>query len=538
MNKDSDISKLKRVFYILTGLTIIMGILSLGLILKLNHHTEIILDDKYTKINLLSQVVRRVQTNDTYLREILLSNDIEIKKAFLVKIEANREANKVDLLAIDNTSSTETKARISAIFGKRDMLSQAYAELIKVLNQPISETEVTLQAKIVISSKVLPATQEFFGSVDKYVSEEKADMNKSIKNLNMLSNIFIGIIAFLLIFVSIFSYSIIQKTAKILDSIIRFVRHIANGNLEKTHIKSGISEVADELEKMRTQLVHIIHSIRSVANNISDSSQQLSVASQQVANESHSQSDSAHQVLSAISSITSSIQYASENANKTQLQAEKSSDLAKEGDHVIRKSASEVELIADALGKSSILVADLEQHSRKISNVVQVISEIAEQTNLLALNAAIEAARAGESGRGFAIVADEVRKLAERTTASTQEISNVITLIQASTDSVVSNINQAVTQANQGVTLANSAGQAMHSIQHASSEVENLIREMSIVISNQVVTIQNISILAENISNAAGENTMVTNQTSQSALHLKQLSSELFNSLKVFKLND
>ncbi|MBR3624205.1 MAG: FIST C-terminal domain-containing protein, partial [Selenomonadaceae bacterium] len=57
----------------------------------------------------------------------------------------------------------------------------------------------------------------------------------------------------------------------------------------------------------------------------------------------------------------------------------------------------------------------LSANTKKINEVMKVISEIASQTNLLALNAAIEAARAGEAGRGFAVVAQEVKKLAENT---------------------------------------------------------------------------------------------------------------------------
>lgn len=150
--------------------------------------------------------------------------------------------------------------------------------------------------------------------------------------------------------------------------------------------------------------------------------------------------------------------------------------VAEQGSQVIQQAATEMREISRNIEDSSRIISQLGERSEQITAIVNTIRSIADQTNLLALNAAIEAARAGDQGRGFAVVADEVRQLAARTSRSTEEIAQMIQVIQTKTQQAIVSMDNTRTNATKGVELADQAGSAIVLISDGTNNAVDAVR--------------------------------------------------------------
>jgi len=171
-----------------------------------------------------------------------------------------------------------------------------------------------------------------------------------------------------------------------------------------------------------------------------------------------------------------------------------SNDKLKESLDVSVLASNSIIALTQDMQNSTLAIDELNQESKNIGMVLQVISDIAEQTNLLALNAAIEAARAGESGRGFAVVADEVRNLAKRTQLATADIHLIINNLQMKAA-------KAVEQVKSGMLTTETNARSIHLL--------------SDIISNAEQTVNSTSLLNSSIATATEEQTAVSAQIHQ-----------------------
>jgi len=177
------------------------------------------------------------------------------------------------------------------------------------------------------------------------------------------------------------------------------------------------------------------------------------------------------------------------------------------------------------------VIQQLDEDSRRISTVLEVIRNIAEQTNLLALNAAIEAARAGEHGRGFAVVADEVRTLAKRTADSTAEINTIITTVQSGTKDAVQAIASSRLLSGDSVEKVTEAGDMLQQITTAISEIHNMTQQIATAAEEQTSVVEDISRNLIEIKDIATDNQDNANVTEETSHQLHTISSELHQTM-------
>jgi heme-based aerotactic transducer len=143
------------------------------------------------------------------------------------------------------------------------------------------------------------------------------------------------------------------------------------------------------------------------------------------------------------------------------------------GKILLDQQSNQMKSILDSVTTLEETMTNLRISSKKISEIVGLVTSIADQTNLLALNASIEAARAGEHGRGFAVVADEVRKLAEETKSAVQSVSSLIQQTELSITNMESSVQHVDTQIHESVDTQQQLSLSFNTIVDAMTGIKN-----------------------------------------------------------------
>lgn len=287
---------------------------------------------------------------------------------------------------------------------------------------------------------------------------------------------------------------------------------------------------------MNQKITSIVKNIIGASNSLAGKIEDVSQGSSQVLESATHQARLTQETAQKLDDLRHSIDQVSSIASHTEENSEMTVEFALKGRQVVNEAALEMEKISSTVNTTVEQIERLEDRTKQIGSIVNVISEISDQTNLLALNAAIEAARAGESGRGFAVVADEVRSLAQRTGDATSQIATMINEVQTETAASVAAMNTTQPQVENGKAQTQSASELLQNIEQQANDSLKKVKEVALATSSQVTVVGDISNAMGDISQMSSESIehMQSNDNATNALN--ELASQLKQEVAYFKV--
>ncbi|WP_421188463.1 methyl-accepting chemotaxis protein [Aeromonas sanarellii] len=338
-------------------------------------------------------------------------------------------------------------------------------------------------------------------------------------------------------------------TRQIRDPLIMLARQaqrIASGDLGKGELQEWIrgnrfnrdelGQLGSAIDRMQEALASLVSEIAGSVSQLSSAVEEVGAISEQSAKGMASQQSEVSQVATAMNEMQSTVNEVARNTTDAMGAAKQASRTSAQGNEVVRGAIGSIEQVSRQIEQAGAVVQQLETDSASISMVLDVIRGIAEQTNLLALNAAIEAARAGEQGRGFAVVADEVRSLAQRTQASTAEISKMIEVLQERTAEAGNAMQLSRQQMQESVELAREAGGSIDSINGAVTQITDMNTLIATATEQQNAVTEELNRSIVNIHAAADENALGAQQIAQACVELSKLATSLHHMTQRFTL--
>jgi methyl-accepting chemotaxis protein len=294
----------------------------------------------------------------------------------------------------------------------------------------------------------------------------------------------------------------------------QIIKGATEGDLAKRLDVSGksgdLAKLAQAINSLLESVADIVSNVKHSAGEVLRGAEEISQGNANLSQRTEEQSSSLEETASSMEEMTSTVKQNADNAGQANQLATAARDQAEKGGSVV--------------GNAVKAMADINDSSKKISDIISVIDEIAFQTNLLALNAAVEAARAGEQGRGFAVVATEVRSLAGRSATAAKEIKELI--------------QDSVRKVEDGSLLVTQSGQTLEQIVLSVKKVSDIVAEIAAASREQSSGIEQVNKAVMQMDEMTQQNAALVEQATAASQSMADQARDLTKMMDRFQVGE
>lgn len=520
--------RLLRSFGILMLLTCLMAVINFGVIKNLTNHTESIMKEDVEGLIQNEKMRYNIAERISLINQFLLYGDRDIRQKYE---ELAKQSSEIQKQLLKLNSSQQMK----------DLVAKCHQWELLVRHEVLFDYDMGKKNDALKQMKesVQPLGETIIQEFEKVTSDRQNDVIKSGNNMIQLSNlsiiIILAVLASILLIGFIMSFKMARSITNPLIKIAGQMEQISKGNLmlEPLSIKSKdeIGELMEAVNEMGNQLRKIVQDIHHASDTMSkqssdllssskelkEGSNQIAATMQELSAGAESQANSASELSEAMGMYMDKIYQIHRNGKEMFDKSREVLELTDNGSKLMNQSKKLFDYMFTGMQSNMKKIKKLDERSKQISKLVEVIQSIADQTNLLALNAAIEAARAGEHGKGFAVVADEVRKLAEQVSSSVVDIQKIVEEVHSETNKVTKSFELGFQQVESGMDSMNETSAAFQQIKETIKEISERINNAQNDLTDMLSTSESINDSISNIASISEEAAAGIEQTSASA---------------------
>ncbi len=488
---------------------IIIGLLRLS---DISDITSRIIEKDWVKAQAANTIDTTLRGNARKIMELLVTTDPVAVNHIHEQINANKTTFNHAMETLDTLVYMPEGKRLLTLI-KED--HARYVTSFSKVNQLLVENQLPLATSTMLTD-TLPTLDALQQTIDKLAAFQTDIVNTSgtqaRQDISTARRLMIGMGLLAILIGASCAYWITRSIIIPIHQAVKIAQTVASGDLTSRIDISSQDEVGQlliALNAMNQGLVKIVSEVRVDTNAIATASHQIAAGNLDLSARTEQQAASLEETASSMEELTSTVKQNADNARQANKLASFASDVALKGGTVV----SDVVKTMSSINNSS----------KKIADIINVIDGIAFQTNILALNAAVEAARAGEQGRGFAVVASEVRNLAQRSAAAAKEIKVLI--------------DGSVEQVTAGSKLVDQAGATMQEIVSSVQRVTDVMSEITAASQEQTLGIEQINQAIMQMDQATQQNAALVEQAAAAASCMQDQSGNLASVVSVFKLD-
>ncbi|MCZ8180077.1 MAG: methyl-accepting chemotaxis protein [Rhizobium sp.] len=291
----------------------------------------------------------------------------------------------------------------------------------------------------------------------------------------------------------------------------RVISALAKGDLTESmegHYQGVFADLQANVNETMSSLRKLMQEVRQSADAINGGADEIRQASNDLSRRTETQAASLEETSSALEEITVAVKTSTERAQ--------------DSSKMVTEARQFAEASSGVVGEATAAMSRIEQASKEITQIINVIDEIAFQTNLLALNAGVEAARAGEAGKGFAVVAQEVRELAQRSATAAKDIKTLIT--------------KSSHEVQTGVKLVSSTGQALGDIQAKVVGIASQVTSIATAAQEQSTGLTEVNMAVNQMDQMTQQNAAMVEEAAASTAKLAEETAHLRALVARFKV--